>query len=56
MTVNFCALVTGPSVVCTLTVPELAPFGTVTVNAHSVAALTVAVVPLNLTVSALGLV
>ena len=43
-------------VVCTVTVPDVAPVGTFTVSDNAVAALTVAAVPLNLTVSELAVV
>ncbi|HET7416935.1 MAG TPA: hypothetical protein VFJ61_04845 [Solirubrobacterales bacterium] len=51
VTVKVSELVTGPSSgVTTLTVPVVAPLGTLTVSEVAVAALTLAVVPLNLTV------
>ena len=49
-TVNFSGLVTGSPSVATVTDPELAPSGTLTVSNQGVAASTAAVVPLNLTV------
>jgi hypothetical protein len=56
-TVKPSALVTGPSSgVETVTEPVVVPIGTLTFNEVAVAALTVAVVPLNLTVSEAGVV
>ncbi len=51
-TVNVCELVVESEAVATVTVPVVAPDGTVTVRRVAVAAVTVAVVPLNLTVLA----
>ncbi len=46
LTEKLCELVTGPSVVvCTVTVPDVAPDGTFTASAFAVAAATVATVP-----------
>ena len=53
-TVKGAPLVAVPPAVCTLTVPVVAPTGTVTVNSVGRAAVTTAVTPLNLTVLLAG--
>jgi hypothetical protein len=52
--VKVCGLLAVPAVVVTETGPVVAPAGTVTVNRFAVAAVTVAVTPLNLTVLLAG--
>lgn len=53
-TVKICGLFAVPAVVVTDTDPVVALAGTVTVNRFAVAAVTVAVTPLNLTVLLAG--